>query len=123
MLLLERQAAQRAEAERSRNGLVILDAYYGRASAFTPRGMREESEDGAPVVLDVTVPLQALVASSALFIPAGPAKHNLLGFYDPCIGENKRLRVRYLFQGKVHEVEVDDVSALRAPVRAHAVDA
>jgi DnaJ family protein C protein 11 len=119
---MERQVATRTEAERARNGLVILDAHYGRASAFTPRGMREETEDGAPVVIDVTVPLQALVASSKLFVPAGPAKYNLLGFYDPCIGENKRLRVRYLFQGRVHEVEVDDVSALRAPVKSHAVE-
>ncbi|BEI82106.1 hypothetical protein CcaverHIS002_0212660 [Cutaneotrichosporon cavernicola] len=87
-----------------------------------PRGMREEDEDGYPVVTDVTVPVQALVADSKLYIPAGPAKYNLLGFYDPCIGENKRLRVRYLFNGKVHEVEVDDVSALRAPVREHAVE-
>jgi DnaJ family protein C protein 11 len=122
ILLMERQVATRTEAERARNGLVILDAHYGRASAFTPRGMREETEDGAPVVIDVTVPLQALVASSKLFVPAGPAKYNLLGFYDPCIGENKRLRVRYLFQGRVHEVEVDDVSALRAPVKSHAVE-
>lgn len=41
---------------------------------------------------------------------------------DPCIGEKKRLRVRYLFRDVVHEVEVDDVSQLRAPVKAHALD-
>ncbi|GMK59100.1 hypothetical protein CspeluHIS016_0701150 [Cutaneotrichosporon spelunceum] len=122
ILLMERAVSARAAAERERNGLVITDAYYGRASAFTPRGMRDETVDGEPVVADVTIPVQALVASSRLFIPAGPAKHNLLGFYDPCIGEKKRLRVRYLFQGRVHEVEVDDLSALRAPVREHAVE-
>lgn len=36
---------------------------------------------------------------------------------DPCIGEKKKLRVRYLFRGKMHEVTVDDTSPLRAPVR------
>ncbi|BEJ12803.1 hypothetical protein CspHIS471_0212630 [Cutaneotrichosporon sp. HIS471] len=122
ILLMERSVASKAQSERARNGLVILDAYYGRTTSFTPRGMREEDEDGYPVVTDVTVPIQALVANSKLYIPAGPAKYNLLGFYDPCIGENKRLRVRYLFNGKVHEVEVDDVSALRAPVREHIVE-
>lgn len=122
-LLMERSVQQRAETERAKNGLVILDAHYGRASAFTSTGWKDEvGEDGEPVVVDVTVPVQALVAGSKLYIPHGPAKYNLLGFWDPCIGENKRLRVRYLFQGKVHSVEVDDVSVLRAPVKAHALE-
>jgi DnaJ family protein C protein 11 len=36
---------------------------------------------------------------------------------DPCIGENKKLRVRYLFRNKMHEVTVDDVAVLRAPLK------
>lgn len=106
--------ARKAASEKDKNGLVILSAHYGPASAFTIRGMRDTEQ-----MIDVTIPLQALVQQSKLHIPAGPAKFNLLGFWDPCIGENKKLRVRYLFKGETHEVTVDDVSTLRAPVRAH----
>lgn len=82
VLLMERGVAQRADAERAKNGLVILDAHYGRSTAFTARGLRDEFDDeGNPAVIDVTVPVQALVSASKLYIPQGPAKHNLLGFY------------------------------------------
>jgi len=130
-MAMERVVGTRVAAERRRNGLVILDAKYGRADAFTSRGYREvTAEDGFPAIIDVTTPLQMLVQDSRLYIPAGRAKHGLNGFYvsfkirlfqtdtqDPCIGENKKLRVRYLFRGIVHEVTVDDVSSLRAPVQ------
>lgn len=117
VLLMGRSVSAKAASERERDGLVILSAQYGLASAFTPRGIRAAREDGVDDVVDVTIPVQGLVQNSRLFIPAGRNKFNLLGFYDPCIGENKRLRVRYLFRGKVHEVTVDDVSMLRAPVK------
>lgn len=116
VLLMTPSVARKTASEREKNGLVILSAQYGPADAFTPRGIHDRDE-----VLDVTVPLQSLVQNSRLFIPAGPAKFNLLGFWDPCIGENKKLRVRYLFRGETHEVTVDDVSVLRAPVRSHAL--
>lgn len=123
VLLMERSVQTRTEAERQRDGLVILSASYGLATAFTPRGLREiETEDGYTAVIDVTIPVQALVQNSRLVIPAGRAKHNLLGFYDPCIGENKKLRIRYLFRGRLHEITVDDVSGLRAPVKSHALE-
>jgi DnaJ homolog subfamily C member 11 len=38
------------------------------------------------------------------------------------MGEPKTLRVRYLFRSRLHEVSVDDVSGLRAPLRAHAIE-
>jgi DnaJ family protein C protein 11 len=120
---MERVAESRRDTERRRNGLVILDAKYGRADAFTPRGYREANDDeGFPVIVDVTTSVQMLVVDSRLYVPAGRAKHGLNGFYDPCIGENKRLRVRYLFRGKTHEVTVDDIGSLLAPVQAHALD-
>ncbi|KAL7423448.1 hypothetical protein Q5752_001028 [Cryptotrichosporon argae] len=115
--LMERAVAQRASAEREKGGLVILSAHYGPAASFTPRG----HVDG-PAVLDVTVPVQALVANSRLYVPGGRGKHALLGFYDPCIGESKRLRVRYLFRDREHVVDVDDAAPLRAPVKAHALE-
>lgn len=38
------------------------------------------------------------------------------------MGEAKSLRVQYLFRDKLHEVTVDDMEALRAPLRTHIVD-
>lgn len=37
------------------------------------------------------------------------------GFYDPCIGEAKSLRVRYLFRDSLHEVTIDEIEALAIP--------
>ncbi|KAL1408743.1 hypothetical protein Q8F55_005556 [Vanrija albida] len=117
LLLMERSVQAKVQAERERDGLVILVAQYGRADDFTVRGIRD---NGA--IIDVTVPVQALVQNSRLFIPGARNKFNLLGFYDPCIGENKKLRVRYLFRGKIHEATVDDVGSLRAPVKSHVLE-
>jgi DnaJ family protein C protein 11 len=38
------------------------------------------------------------------------------------MGETKTLRIRYLFKSRLHEVSVDDLSPVRAPLRAHAVE-
>ncbi|KAK8854909.1 hypothetical protein IAR55_003648 [Kwoniella newhampshirensis] len=119
--LMERSVAQKVVQERERNGLIIISAHYGLASSFTPRGIKSSEKEDEECI-DVTIPVQALVQDGKLYIPGGKGKFNLLGFWDPCIGENKKLRVRYLFRGKLHEVTVDDVIALRAPVKAHVLD-
>jgi DnaJ family protein C protein 11 len=41
----------------------------------------------------------------------------IVGFYDPCLGESKKLRITYKFQGKLHQIEVDDRGAVAAPLR------
>lgn len=61
--------------------------------------------------------MQALVNNSQLGIPSKRSKANLLGFYDCAMGEKKRLRVRYFFKGRQHELEVDDLAAVAAPLR------
>lgn len=38
------------------------------------------------------------------------------------MGEAKRLRIQYLFRDKLHEVTVNDMDAVRAPLRTHVVD-
>ncbi|WWD18942.1 hypothetical protein CI109_103398 [Kwoniella shandongensis] len=120
--LMERSVAQKVAQEREKNGLIIISAHYGLATSFTPRGIKSSEKEEEEEVIDVTIPVQALVQDGRLYIPGGKGKFNLLGFWDPCIGENKKLRVRYLFRGKLHEVTVDDVVALRAPVKAHVLD-
>ncbi|KAJ9116398.1 hypothetical protein QFC22_004840 [Naganishia vaughanmartiniae] len=122
MAMLEDSVQRKLEQERaSEAGLVVISAHYGLASAFTPLGMREK-EGEEEKVADVTIAVQALVQNGHLNIPAGRPKYNILGFYDPCMGEAKSLRVQYLFRDKLHEVTVDDMEALRAPLRTHIMD-
>ena len=133
VLILERTASTKAKAEREKHGapisssshyasdsltpgLVILSAHYGLKTSFTSRGMQDPSNPTSAII-DVTIPLQALVNDGKLIIPGGRAKYNLLGFYDPCIGEAKVLRVRYLFKDVVHEVTIPDTASLRIPVQ------
>ncbi|KAK1926987.1 hypothetical protein DB88DRAFT_5933 [Papiliotrema laurentii] len=123
--VMQAATAKKAAAEREKNGLVIIEAYYGCAECFTDRGMKErdsDSDDQHESYIDVTIPIQALVNDSTLVIPGGRGKYHLLGLYDPCIGENKKLRVRYSFRGRVHQVTVDDTVGLRAPLKAHLCD-
>lgn len=76
ILLMGRNAAALAAREKEKGGLVILSAQYGPASAFSSKGV---SDDEA--VIDVTIPVQALVQNSKLYIPGGRHKFNLMGFY------------------------------------------
>ena len=39
----------------------------------------------------------------------------LPGFYDPCVGEEKSLKVLYQFRGVMHQVLSGDMEALRIP--------
>lgn len=39
----------------------------------------------------------------------------LPGFYDPCVGEEKNLKVLYQFRGVLHQVMAQDSEALRIP--------
>lgn len=116
---MSRSAESKLATERAKDGLIILQANYGLASAFTDRGIRypDEDEHGGPMVIDVTVPLQVLVQDSRVTIPGGRGKFDLLGFYDPCIGEAKKLRIRYMFKDVLHEVTVGDKDMVRIPMR------
>jgi len=98
---------QKAEAQK--NGLVILGAKYG-------------VQDAPPdEVADVTIAVAALVHDSdndngpKLVIPKGLRKSHLLGFWDPAPMNTKVLRVRYLYRGQEHAVEVIGRDELMLP--------
>ena len=78
------------EAEEKKKGLVIVNGAYGQLQDNT--GPLTTLNGDATI--DVTIPLQCMVEDSTLIIPAGESKSWLAGFYDPCIGDPKQLRVR-----------------------------
>lgn len=45
------------------------------------------------------------------------SQSNILGFYDPCLGEAKQLIIKYRFQHRLHEVSVDDTAPVACPLR------
>lgn len=98
-------------------GLVIVKATYGTS----------EDDAGEPdLIIDVTIPLQALVRNSQLFISGDQPKVRacfdcplpmltvdscqvgIQGFVDPAPFTHKTLFIRYLFGGRVHYAEIPD---------------
>ncbi|XP_020017502.1 dnaJ homolog subfamily C member 11 isoform X1 [Castor canadensis] len=113
--LMQESVRRIIEAEESRMGLIIVNAWYGKF-------VNDKSKKNEKVkVIDVTVPLQCLVKDSKLILTEA-SKAGLPGFYDPCVGEEKNLRVLYQFRGVLHQVMVPDSEALRIPKQSHRID-
>jgi DnaJ family protein C protein 11 len=148
--LLKSQADKRAAKERERGGLVIEAAAYGhfpRRSRPRPGdpivegfGAEAKEEGGSTAAangsvddggadggyvpwMDVTVATQFMVFDSHLDINEGTHKPSMLGFCDPCPGEEACLRVRYRHRGRMHEVTVGAEDALSAPNPSHELPA
>uniref|UniRef100_A0A3Q2ZD50 DnaJ homolog subfamily C member 11 n=1 Tax=Kryptolebias marmoratus TaxID=37003 RepID=A0A3Q2ZD50_KRYMA len=100
-------AKKKQEAE-SAVSLIILNAWYGKFVSDT-----SQKQDKAKVI-DVTVPLQCLVKDSKLILTEA-SKAGLPGFYDPCVGEEKSLKLLYQFRGVMHQVISADTEPLRIP--------
>ncbi|CAO3677610.1 unnamed protein product [Rhizopus stolonifer] len=98
---------KKRQEENKTNGLVIVRAIYGN--------LDNEQQ------IDVTVVVQTLVHESRLTVPGGHSKTNILGFYDPCLGEKKKLLVEYRYRHRLHQIIVEDKSPLLCPVEAHLV--
>uniref|UniRef100_A0A8I6AVF4 DnaJ homolog subfamily C member 11 n=1 Tax=Rattus norvegicus TaxID=10116 RepID=A0A8I6AVF4_RAT len=114
--LMQESVRRIIEAEESRMGLIIVNAWYGKF-------VNDKSRKNEKVkVIDVTVPLQCLVKDSKLILTEA-SKAGLPGFYDPCVGEEKSLRVLYQFRGVLHQVMMPDSEALRIPKQSHRIDA
>eukprot|EP00049_Salpingoeca_infusionum_P001346 m.47479 g.47479 ORF g.47479 m.47479 type:complete len:655 (-) comp10983_c0_seq1:205-2169(-) len=114
--LMQETVTRKIAQEEEIHGLVIRQAWYGQLVADASAASdREET-----CVVDVTIPLQCLVKNSRLELQA-TSKANMVGFYDPCLDEPKKLRVVYSFRQKLHEVVVDDQAELRIPQRQHLI--
>ena len=147
--LITESANRKHSNEVSKDGLIILEAVYGKlppsnlnaVQPLSSRGMRNMADNltrqlsspfvGTPPAqlgtersddyIDVTIPIRNLVSNSQIYVAGGHSKSSLLGFYDPCFGESKRLRITYKFHDRLHMVEVDDRAPVAAPLRAHIV--
>jgi DnaJ family protein C protein 11 len=107
---------KKLEAENKCNGLIILNAYYGKPS------LEIENEKNVELV-DVKIPLQILVNLSTLHISDILPKCDLVGFCDPCPWvKKKKLVVKYTFQGKNYGVTIGDMESLDLPRRSHLID-
>ncbi|KAL9110712.1 MAG: hypothetical protein Q9227_004704 [Pyrenula ochraceoflavens] len=113
--LMEASVARRQEKERTKDGLVILQAKW---VALT------NSSKGrvAGAAANVTVPLAGMVSGGQLSLGRDLNKTQLMGWWDPAPLKGKMLRVSYLFGGKVHEVKVRDGEDLVCPKREHRVE-
>uniref|UniRef100_A0A5F9DHF0 DnaJ heat shock protein family (Hsp40) member C11 n=1 Tax=Oryctolagus cuniculus TaxID=9986 RepID=A0A5F9DHF0_RABIT len=113
--LMQESVRRIIEAEESRMGLIIVNAWYGKF-------VNDKSKKSEKVkVIDVTVPLQCLVKDSKLILTEA-SKARLPGFYDPCVGEEKNLKMLYQFRGVLPQVMVPDSEALRIPKQSHRID-
>ncbi|KAH6568240.1 hypothetical protein BASA62_005593 [Batrachochytrium salamandrivorans] len=147
--LMRESVARRVEVEESRTGLVIIQALYGKlpiselasVRALSPQGIKDMAASIRKQIksvltpdsltppelpsndyIDVAIPVQSLVQGGQLHISGGHSKSSIIGFWDPCLGEKKRLRITYQFHGRVHQIEVDDKTAVAAPLREPAKD-
>uniref|UniRef100_A0A674PA05 DnaJ homolog subfamily C member 11 n=1 Tax=Takifugu rubripes TaxID=31033 RepID=A0A674PA05_TAKRU len=96
-------------------GLIILNAWYGKFVSETSHKQEKAK------VIDVTVPLQCLVKDSKLILTES-SKAGLPGFYDPCVGEEKSLKLLYQFRGVMHQVISADTDPLRIPKQSHRIE-
>ena len=105
--------------EQARHGLIIVEAWYG--CLFDSQRSSSSSDPLAPPrVIDVVIPLQCLVSDSKLILREN-SKALIPGFYDPCVGDKKHLRVRYSFRGNMHEVTVANNESLVIPRESHRI--
>ncbi|XP_041837623.1 dnaJ homolog subfamily C member 11-like [Melanotaenia boesemani] len=115
VLLMQESVRRIIEAEESKMGLIILNAWYGKFVSDTSQ-KKEKAK-----VIDVTVPLQCLVKDSKLILTEA-SKAGLPGFYDPCVGEDKSLKLLYQFRGVMHQVISADTEPLRIPKQSHRIE-
>ncbi|XP_051528558.1 dnaJ homolog subfamily C member 11-like [Myxocyprinus asiaticus] len=115
VLLMQEAVKGIIKVEESKMGLLILNAWYGKF--VTDNSQKRERAK----VIDVTVPLQCLVKDSKLILTEA-SKAGLPGFYDPCVGEEKSLKLLYQFRGAMHQVLSGDTEPLKIPKQSHRID-
>ncbi|XP_052873163.1 dnaJ homolog subfamily C member 11 [Anopheles cruzii] len=104
--------------ERKSDGLLIVSALYGKFNDAENVTLEETDEMGFishnPFVIDVRIPLQCLVKDSQLTLYTS-SKSELPGFYDPCFGEEKQLKIDYEYRNSAHSSVFGDAEEVHLP--------
>ncbi|KAF8460588.1 hypothetical protein BDZ91DRAFT_738771 [Kalaharituber pfeilii] len=126
LALLQPIAERKSHEEQAEDGLVILSATYGvhsSSSPFPPLDNQQLGRErkGKERVIDVTVPLQALVSNHQLALQRAQRRTEIEGVWDPVPGRRKELWVVYEFGRVMHAVKVRDGEGCVMPNRGHVV--
>lgn len=116
--LMQETVERVVNTEQAKHGLLIVEAWYGKLFDHQAVDDAIHNMIQEPKVIDVRIPLQCMVADSKLILRE-TSKAIIPGFYDPCIGERKFLRVKYEFRGVPHEVTVKNSEPLIIPRMSH----
>lgn len=119
-------ALRKMGTESKKNGLIIVKALYGNAmllSNIQPETLHfnidtpEDVLNQEMTVIDVTVPIQYMCDTdrSEVVFYSGYSKSNLLGFFDPCPGQEKMLVVLFSYQGMWLQSTLRDSEGGRIP--------
>lgn len=129
------------DEERQKHGLIIMSARYGKfdddnngsettgggggtsptsaessassSSDWSSHSRRDDNLEASTIV-DVTLPLQCLTRDSKLRLQKS-SKSQLPGFYDPCVGEAKVLKIDYMYKDVSYTVQCKDEEEMRLP--------
>jgi DnaJ family protein C protein 11 len=116
--LMSDQVRRRQAKEEVQGGLVITRAEYG----YIPPLDRGVNGDAAKKrLIDVKIPVAALVDHSQLVIPHDIIKFQIIGFYDPAPLLPKTLKIWYTFNGYEHIAEANDSEGIICPTRSQMV--
>lgn len=115
--LMRESVDRKVVAETSKHGLIVIDAWYGKLVTNGDQQLPPQK------VVNVKIPLQNLIENSTVQLPPDISKSGLPGFYDPCPGCEKSLKVYYKFRNRRHEVLIGDKEKLRMPLMSHLLDA
>mmetsp|Transcript_24466 Transcript_24466/g.68586 ORF Transcript_24466/g.68586 Transcript_24466/m.68586 type:complete len:602 (-) Transcript_24466:284-2089(-) len=119
--LIEDTVKRRRVEEQTVDGLIIVEAKYGESEAMAGIAMADGKDCAAhPLIANVTTALQYQVKQSKLTLTSAP-KSQLVGFYDPCPKEEKKLRVLYMYKSQLHGTTIDDLDELRIPQKRHLI--
>jgi hypothetical protein len=106
--------AREKQTERRREAMNAQEVLRSQLTSTT-------TNENSIKIIDVTVPLQALVKDSTLRIGTTVSKSNLTGFYDPCIGEEKSLLIKYSLRSQIHTVLYKDTDPIILPNRGNEI--
>ncbi|KAL4439551.1 hypothetical protein ABPG74_003953 [Tetrahymena malaccensis] len=108
--LIEFQSQENNQYQINRNGLIIIEGYYGNSQHIKElkesqnrANYMHQNKDRAEII-DVTIPLRFFQNKKGLIIQA-LSKENLIGFFNPC-RENecdKSLLIKYSLYGEICE--------------------